>query len=77
MAVFSGWILSMVALVAIIYGMIPYLNPKLVPEIDPLARITYGTLNRIGWAAVVCWIIFACFYGYGGILFYILYIYFE
>ena len=58
----------MVVLVAIIYGMIPYLNPKLVPEIDSLVRITYGTLNRIGWAAVVCWIIFACFYGYGGIL---------
>ena len=51
---------------AVIYGMVPYLNPDEVPRINDFSRVTYGSFHRIGWAAFVIWIIFTCFHGYGG-----------
>ena len=30
------------------------------------ASVAYEALNRIGWSAAVCWIIFACVTGNGG-----------
>ena len=51
---------------AVIYGMVPFLNAYEVPRIDDFSRVTYGSFHRIGWAAFVAWIIFTCFHGYGG-----------
>jgi len=33
---------------------------------NPIIKTVYGTLRRFGWAAAVCWIVFACLNGYGG-----------
>lgn len=31
-------------------------------------RITYELLHRPAWAICICWVIWACHYGYGGII---------
>ena len=60
------WIVASAIGLAVIYGMVPYLNPYEVPSINEFSRVTYGSFHRIGWAAFVAWIIFACIHGYGG-----------
>lgn len=61
-----GWILSVAIGLAIIYGLIPYLDEEKVPEIDSAIKITYGSLHRLAWALVVGWVVWACVRGYGG-----------
>lgn len=62
-----GWIISIATIVFIVYGMIPFLDKDLVPEIDSIFRISYGTFSSFAWALVVCWVVFACINGYGGL----------
>jgi hypothetical protein len=47
--------------------MVPYLNELEIPEMNDVARVSYGSLHRFAWATVVAWIVFACIHGYGGI----------
>jgi hypothetical protein len=61
-----GWTLTIVIGLAVIYGMVPYLNEYEVPEMNDFVRVSYGSLHRIAWASCVAWIIFACIHGYGG-----------
>jgi len=61
-----GWTLSIGTILVCVYGLVPFLDEEVVPEMNPLIRITFGTLSRIGWALAVGWIIFACLNGYGG-----------
>jgi hypothetical protein len=49
--------------------MVPYLNEIEVPEMNDVARVSYGSLHRFAWASFVAWIVFACIHGYGGIIF--------
>lgn len=51
---------------AIIYGLIPYLNEDEVPVISQFVRISYGSFHRLAWSVAVGWLIFACVHGYGG-----------
>ncbi len=48
-----------------VYGLVPFLDEDLVPEMNSILRITYGTLHRFACAVTVSWIIFACVNGYG------------
>jgi len=48
------------------YGLVPFLNEELVPEMNTGIRIVYGSLHRFGWTVAVGWIIFACVNGYAG-----------
>lgn len=66
LVVVLGWILAAATSAAVVYGLIPYLDEKTVPVINPWFTILYGSLNRVAWAAAVGWVIFACIYGYGG-----------
>lgn len=59
-----GWTLSIVIGLAVVYGMVPYLNPS--EEMSDFVRVSYGSLHRLTWAACVAWVIFACIHGYGG-----------
>lgn len=62
----TGWILAFAIGLAVVYGLTPYLDEVAVPVIDPVISVTYGSLHRLGWAAAVGWLIFACLRGYGG-----------
>ena len=59
-----GWILSVGISLAVIYGLVPYLDQA--TEIPRAVTITYGSLHRTAWACSVAWIIYACIRGYGG-----------
>ena len=61
-----GWCLSTVVALAIVYGLVPYLDETEVPDIAPIVQFTYGPLHRTAWAMVIGWIIVACSRGYGG-----------
>ena len=60
------WTLASAIGLAIVYGLIPYLNEDKVPEMNSFVRVSYGSLNRLVWSVVVGWVIFACVHGYGG-----------
>jgi len=53
-------------IVIVMYGLVPFLNEELVPEMNPGIRLIYGSLHRFGWTVAVSWIIFACVNGYAG-----------
>lgn len=61
------WFFASLIGLAVLYGMVPYLNEIEVPEMNNVARVSYGSLHRFAWATVVAWIVFACIHGYGGI----------
>ena len=61
-----GWALATAVALAIVYGLVPYLNETEVPEMNSFARVSYGSFNRLAWSIAVGWLIFACVHGYGG-----------
>ena len=66
MAAGIGWALSIATGLAIVYGIYPYTDQSVVPELSPAFNMTYGPLHRVSWALAVAWVIFACINGYGG-----------
>ena len=62
-----GWILSISIGLAVVFGLVAYLDEDQVEEIPLAVSLTYGPLHRTAWAVSVGWIIFACVKGYGGI----------
>lgn len=66
MLVAVGWFLSIATILVVLYGLVPFLNEKSVPVMNPGFRIAYGVLHRFVWAVAVGWIVFACVSGYGG-----------
>jgi len=62
-----GWLLAISIALAVIFGLVPYLDEEQVPDINDFAQVAYGTLNRLAWATAVAWVIFACSRGYGGL----------
>lgn len=61
-----GWFLATAVGLAVLYGLLPYLSEEIVPEINPVVSVAYGSLHRLAWATAVGWVIFACIHGYGG-----------
>ncbi|XP_059352860.1 nose resistant to fluoxetine protein 6-like isoform X2 [Daphnia carinata] len=66
--VISGWFIASLIGLAVLYGMVPYLNEYEVPDMNDVARVSYGALHRFAWATSVAWIVFACIHGYGGLV---------
>ncbi|XP_032794863.2 nose resistant to fluoxetine protein 6 [Daphnia magna] len=62
------WTLSSAIILAVIYGLVPYLDENKVPTIDPAISLCYGSLHRAAWAIAVGWIVYACTRGYGGFI---------
>ncbi len=58
--------MSTAIILAVIYGLIPYLDETAVPAIDPTVSLFYGSLHRTAWAMAVAWMVYACTKGYGG-----------
>ena len=61
-----GWVLATAVGLAVVYGLVPYLDEKQVPEINSFSRVSYGSFNRLAWSIAVGWLIFSCVHGYGG-----------
>lgn len=62
-----SWILSISISLAVVFGLVSYLDESQMPEIPSAVSLTYSPLHRTAWAVAVGWIIFACIRGYGGI----------
>ncbi|KAH8268347.1 hypothetical protein KR026_005456, partial [Drosophila bipectinata] len=66
LTVWSGWILSLAMLFTSIFALYPA-GKFDSPPLSILAESFYYTLTRVGWPLAICWIVFACMQGYGGL----------
>ncbi|EDW98154.1 nose resistant to fluoxetine protein 6 [Drosophila yakuba] len=65
-AVWSGWILCLAMFFTSIFALLPYAKWT-GPDLSTFAEASYYTLTRVGWSMALCWVIFACMNGYGGL----------
>ncbi|XP_068155410.1 nose resistant to fluoxetine protein 6-like [Drosophila tropicalis] len=64
--VWLGWLLCLAMIFTSIFALYPY--AKLTkPTLSILGEAFYYTLTRIGWPLSLCWVVFACMQGYGGL----------
>uniref|UniRef100_A0A6P4EQ16 Nose resistant to fluoxetine protein 6-like isoform X1 n=1 Tax=Drosophila rhopaloa TaxID=1041015 RepID=A0A6P4EQ16_DRORH len=66
LAVWSGWILSLAMLFTSIFALYPAAKWT-APPLSTLEESLYYTLTRLAWPMAICWVIFACMQGYGGL----------
>ncbi|XP_058817531.1 nose resistant to fluoxetine protein 6-like [Topomyia yanbarensis] len=66
LAVVFGWIASLVAMAAIIFGYYPLQQPDTYTDHSLVVDALYESTNRVIWACCLGWIVFACVNGYGG-----------
>ncbi|GFR89284.1 nose resistant to fluoxetine protein 6 [Elysia marginata] len=62
-----GWAVACSVALAVVYGLFEDTNGH---PISTEVAALYNALARIAWGAAVCWVIFACATGYGGVSFY-------
>lgn len=65
-AVWAGWLLCLAMMFTAIFAMFKF-NKILNPSPTVLEGASFYTLTRIGWPLAICWVVFACVYGYGGL----------
>ncbi|KAI8040175.1 hypothetical protein M5D96_007605 [Drosophila gunungcola] len=65
-AVWAGWILCLAMIFTSIYAPYPAAQ-KGAPALTTLENSFYYTLTRLGWSMALCWVVFACMQGYGGL----------
>lgn len=65
-SVWSGWILCLAMIFTSIFALYPP-SKWSDPDASTLAESFYYTLTRVGWALALCWVIFACVQGCGGL----------
>ncbi|KAH8415320.1 hypothetical protein KR222_003250 [Zaprionus bogoriensis] len=64
--VWAGWLISLATMLASVFAMYPY--EKLDgPKLSVLSDSLYYSLTRDGWCLALCWVVFACMQGYGGL----------
>ncbi|KAH8241178.1 hypothetical protein KR032_001437, partial [Drosophila birchii] len=64
-SVWSGWILCLAMIFTSIFALYP--DAKWSTSTSILAESFYYTLTRVGWPLALCWVVFACMQGYGGL----------
>uniref|UniRef100_B3P8H1 GG12421 n=1 Tax=Drosophila erecta TaxID=7220 RepID=B3P8H1_DROER len=64
--VWIGWLLSLALLFTSIFALYPA-SMWNAPPLSTLEESLYYTLTRLAWPLAICWIIFACMQGYGGL----------
>ncbi|KAH8247739.1 hypothetical protein KR038_009246 [Drosophila bunnanda] len=65
-SVWSGWILCLAMIFTSIFALYPAAQSS-TPPLSTLAESFYYTLTRVGWPMALCWVVFACMQGYGGL----------
>ncbi|XP_041450213.1 nose resistant to fluoxetine protein 6-like [Drosophila obscura] len=63
--VFLGWMGSLALLFTCIFSLYGYHNNN--ESLPILNEAFYVTLTRIAWPLGLCWVVFACMHGYGGL----------
>ncbi|KAH8347523.1 hypothetical protein KR059_012039 [Drosophila kikkawai] len=64
--VWTGWLLSLAMIFTSIFALYPAAQWS-APPLSILEESLYYTLTRLAWPLAICWIIFACMQGYGGL----------
>ncbi|XP_017855596.1 PREDICTED: nose resistant to fluoxetine protein 6-like [Drosophila arizonae] len=64
--VWLGWIVSLGLIFTCIFVLYPFAD-WLNPPLSMLEEAFYYTLARIAWPLSLCWVVFACMRGYGGL----------
>ncbi|BFF91962.1 nose resistant to fluoxetine protein 6-like [Drosophila madeirensis] len=64
-AVWSGWLLSLAMIFTSIFALYP--AAQWSARLSTLEESFYYTLTRVAWPLVLCWIVFACMQGHGGL----------
>ncbi|KAH8343235.1 hypothetical protein KR059_007266 [Drosophila kikkawai] len=64
-AVLLGWLVSLALLFTCLFALFPYAKHQETPS--TLEEAFYLTLTRIAWPLGLCWLVFACMQGYGGL----------
>ncbi|KAH8312734.1 hypothetical protein KR044_012561 [Drosophila immigrans] len=65
-SVWIGWIVSLALIFASIFSLLPYADWR-NPTLPMLNQAFYYTFTRIAWPVSLCWVVFACMKGYGGL----------
>ncbi|XP_034117935.1 nose resistant to fluoxetine protein 6-like [Drosophila albomicans] len=63
--VWAGWLLSLAIIFACEFSLVGY-DKFGGPQLTMLGDALYYTLTRLGWPLALCWVVFACMQGYGG-----------
>ncbi|KAH8347526.1 hypothetical protein KR059_012050, partial [Drosophila kikkawai] len=66
LAVIMGWLLSLSMLAASLFALYPASRWN-APALSTVEESLYYTLSRLAWPLALCWIVFACMQGYGGL----------
>ncbi|KAH8347525.1 hypothetical protein KR059_012047, partial [Drosophila kikkawai] len=61
-----GWVLCLAMIFTSIFALYPSTQSG-SPPLSTLAESFYYTLTRVGWPLALCWVVFACMQGYGGL----------
>ncbi|XP_055915470.1 nose resistant to fluoxetine protein 6-like [Eupeodes corollae] len=61
-----GWIMSFSILLAIVFG--PYFTISANGDGTVLEAASYEAWKRVSWAVALAWIVFACHFGFGGVI---------
>ncbi|XP_016936646.3 nose resistant to fluoxetine protein 6 [Drosophila suzukii] len=64
-AVILGWLVSLALLFSCIFSVFKYAKETETPPI--LEEAFYLTFTRMAWPLGLCWVVFACMQGYGGL----------
>ena len=71
LSVFLGWLIataSGLTVVYVLYDNSKDLYPDMIGTWSNAGASVYEALSRPAWACAVCWVVFACCTGYGGIV---------
>lgn len=61
-----GWIICFTTLLSIIFG--PYFTISSSESASVFHAAAYESLKRVSWSIALAWIVFACHFGFGGIV---------
>ncbi|XP_064103240.1 nose resistant to fluoxetine protein 6-like [Macrobrachium nipponense] len=63
-----GWLIATATGLAVIFGMYDYNQIGKYPGYNWADSVFYASLHRLAWGLALAWVVFACHYGYGGVV---------